>query len=1047
MSDDTGAEPTLEAAFKAWLAAGESRMRLATEAACLGIWDWDLIADTMVFSDRAKTIFGFPLGQPVTMDQIREATHVDDRPRLRQIAPRAFDLRVRAKPSYDYRLLRPDGTIRWVTAHGEVVFDIVDGVERAVRYVGTIQDITERRMAEARTQASEARRRLALDAAGMAVWDIDVATNTVTASPELNRLLGFPEDFAPTLDAIYARYHPGDRERLDDTVRATWMRGERFFEVEHRCLRPDGDVRWVLMRAELTPGPDGAPVGALGVVIDVTARKEAETALIEGQERLRALADNIPNGMIYQFLITPTGERRFTYLSNNCERLNGISAEVALADARMLYSRIDPAYLPGLIAAEAEARQRLSNFEFEAPMRGPDDEMRWFRLLSAPRILPDGSTVWDGIQLDIHDRKLADQQLRASEARFRAAIDAVQGVLWTNNAVGEMQGEQPGWAALTGQSQAEYQGYGWAAALHPDDAQPTIDAWKAAVAERRTFLFEHRIKRHDGVWRLFSICAIPTFDAAGDILEWVGVHTDVTEQRAAEQSLRELNETLEARVEARTFERDRLWALSEDLLVTADYGRYLRQVSPSWTRLLGHERESLLMRPYEAFVHPDDLAALRKALRIMRTRRRPVSIENRVLAADGAWRWIAWTFSPEPGDEGLIGVGRDVTAAKARQAELDMAQEALRQSQKLEAMGQLTGGVAHDFNNLLTPIIGSLDMIYRRGQGDERERRLIDGALQSAERAKTLVQRLLAFARRQPLQPGAVDLTALVTGMADLIASTSGPQIKVTVDVAPDLPPAMADPNQLEMAILNLSVNARDAMPDGGGLTISADAETIKEGHRSQLKPGAYVRLSVADTGAGMDEATLARAIEPFFSTKGIGKGTGLGLSMVHGLASQLGGALVLASRPGLGTNAELWLPVSARPVEAAVDPSAPRTAKALGRALLVDDEDIVRMTTADMLIEFGYQVVEASSAEEALRLLDAELQIDVLVTDHLMPGMTGVDLARALQTRRPGTPVLIISGFAEAEGIAPDLPRLTKPFRQSDLAASLADLTSAASR
>ena len=787
-----------------------------------------------------------------------------------------------------------------------------------------------------------------------------------------------------------------------------------------------------------------------GVLSDDTGTEPtlgAETALLEGQERLRALADNIPNGMIYQLVTTPAGERRFAYVSNSCERLNGISAEDALADAEMFYGRIDPAYLPGLMAAESDALQRLSSFEFEAPMRGPDGEMRWFRLLAAPRASTGGCVVWDGIQLDIHDRKLADQQLRTSEARFRAAIDAVQGVLWTNDAAGEMQGEQPGWAALTGQTLTEYQGHGWAGAVHPDDAQPTIDAWKAAVAERRTFLFEHRVKRHDGAWRLFSVRAIPILDAVGDVVEWVGVHTDITEQRAAERSLRELNETLEARVEERTFERDRLWALSEDLLVTAGYGRYLRQVSPSWTRLLGYARESLLLRPYEQIVHPDDLPALRNALRVMRTGRRPVSVENRVLAADGAWHWIAWTFSPEPGGEGMTGVGRDVTAAKARQAELDMAQEALRQSQKLEAMGQLTGGVAHDFNNLLTPIIGSLDMIYRRGRGDARERRLIDGALQSAERAKTLVQRLLAFARRQPLQPGAVDLATLVTGMADLIASTSGPQIKVTVDVAPDLPPAMADLNQLEMAILNLSVNARDAMPDGGGLAISASAEAVAEGHRSQLKPGAYVRLSVADTGAGMDEATLARAIEPFFSTKGIGKGTGLGLSMVHGLASQLGGALVLASKPGLGTNAELWLPMSVRPVEATADPASPRTAKAIGRALLVDDEDIVRMTTADMLTEFGYEVVEASSAEEALRLLDEKLQIEVLVTDHLMPGMSGVDLARALHIRRPGTPVLIISGFAEAEGVAPDLPRLTKPFRQSDLAASLADLTAARSR
>jgi signal transduction histidine kinase/CheY-like chemotaxis protein len=534
-----------------------------------------------------------------------------------------------------------------------------------------------------------------------------------------------------------------------------------------------------------------------------------------------------------------------------------------------------------------------------------------------------------------------------------------------------------------------------------------------------------------------------------------------------------------------------------------------------------------------------------------------------VLAADGTWRWIAWTLSPEPSDERVIGVGRDVTrakeAAEARQASearlrtmfetsyqyqgllaLDgtvleanatslegikagledvigkpfwdtpwfamtpgmpdtiraavsavaggetvrheilvnlpsgwrsfdftmramrgesgdvvaivpeaveitgrrQAEEALRQSQKLEAMGQLTGGVAHDFNNLLTPIIGGLDMLHRRRLGGEREQRLINGALQSAERAKTLVQRLLAFARRQPLQPIAVDLASLIAGMADLVASTSGPQIRVTVDTSRDLPPAMADPNQLEMAILNLSVNARDAMPDGGMLRISAAAETIGPDHRSKLQPGSYVRLSVIDTGIGMDEATLARAVEPFFSTKGVGKGTGLGLSMVHGLASQLGGALAITSRPGLGTNVELWLPVSTESDGTSeLSVKAPPESPALGTALLVEDDDIVRMSTADMLAELGYKVVEASSADEALSSLDRGLRIDVLITDHLMPGRTGVDLARAVRERSP-VPVLIVSGFAEVEGIAPDLPRLTKPFRQADLSAALASVT-----
>lgn len=373
-----------------------------------------------------------------------------------------------------------------------------------------------------------------------------------------------------------------------------------------------------------------------------------------------------------------------------------------------------------------------------------------------------------------------------------------------------------------------------------------------------------------------------------------------------------------------------------------------------------------------------------------------------------------------------------------RTEELKKTQEALRQSQKLEAMGQLTGGVAHDFNNLLTPIVGNLDMLQRRGVGDGRSERQIAAALASAERAKTLVQRLLAFARRQPLKPVPVDVGSLVDGMAELIASTSGPRIKVETDVEEGLPHARADANQLEMAILNLAVNARDAMPDGGRLIICVTDEAVADGHRSRLPDGRYVRLAVSDTGVGMDAETVGRAVEPFFSTKGIGQGTGLGLSMVHGLALQLGGALTIRSRPQLGTTIELWLPVASSPAAALAPAEAGGSAAMTGTILLVDDEEPARQTAADMLGDMGFEVVEAESAEEALRLIGEGLRPDLLVTDHLMPGMTGTDLAQKVGANGRTMPVLIVSGYAEEDAIPPDLARLVKPFRQADLAASV---------
>jgi PAS domain S-box-containing protein len=374
---------------------------------------------------------------------------------------------------------------------------------------------------------------------------------------------------------------------------------------------------------------------------------------------------------------------------------------------------------------------------------------------------------------------------------------------------------------------------------------------------------------------------------------------------------------------------------------------------------------------------------------------------------------------------------------RERTLDLERAHEQLRHSQKMEAIGQLTGGVAHDFNNLLTPILGGLDILHRRGASDPRAARIIDGALQSAERAQTLVQRLLAFARRQPLRASAVDTADLVRNMADLFGGTMGPRVRLITDVPDDLPSVRADPNQLEMAILNLAVNGRDAMPDGGTLTISADRHEV--GDIVGLVPGSYVRLSVSDTGIGMDPATLSRAVEPFFSTKGIGKGTGLGLSMIHGLAAQLGGLLDLSSTPGVGTTVSIWLPVAGPETEAA--PSSVRgegdAQQGAGTVLLVDDEDLVRKATSHMLADLGYAVIEASSADQALGCLD-DPRITVIVTDHLMPGMTGTELAREARARGHLAPFLIISGYSELDQVAPDLARLMKPFREFELSAAL---------
>jgi len=389
---------------------------------------------------------------------------------------------------------------------------------------------------------------------------------------------------------------------------------------------------------------------------------------------------------------------------------------------------------------------------------------------------------------------------------------------------------------------------------------------------------------------------------------------------------------------------------------------------------------------------------------------------------------------------GFAKVTRDITAPYEAQQALQRAQQTLFQAQKLDSIGQLTGGIAHDFNNLLTAVGASLELLRKYLTDHPRARLLLENALQGVERGATLTQRMLAFARRQELELRSVDLTALIGGMSELLERSIGPSISIVTRLPAGLPPVRTDANQLEAAILNLAVNARDAMPHGGSIIISAQAESLVEGNRTGALPGDYVRLSLADTGQGMDEATLARAVEPFFTTKGIGKGTGLGLAMVHGVAEQSGGKLQLESELGMGTKASLWLQLAGaeqdKPTEEKLTAKIP-SFDAVERPiiLVVDDDTLVRVSTCAMLDDVGYTVVEACDAFRALEIIASPSSISLLLTDQAMPGMTGLQLTKAARKLRPELPVILASGFAElpkeAEGI---LRRLTKPYRLADL-------------
>lgn len=378
----------------------------------------------------------------------------------------------------------------------------------------------------------------------------------------------------------------------------------------------------------------------------------------------------------------------------------------------------------------------------------------------------------------------------------------------------------------------------------------------------------------------------------------------------------------------------------------------------------------------------------------------------------------------------------DVTERVRSQQLLEEAQARVHEMAKLETLGQLTGGVAHDFNNLLTPIVGALDILKRRPDNDARATRLIAGGLEAAERAAVLVQRLLTFARRQHLEARAINVSNLLEGMLELMQRTIGSHVEITLNPKLDLPAAKIDPNQLELAVLNLAVNAADAMPGGGSLTITVTEKHVALKSLGDLKPGPYILITVTDSGSGMDSETIRRAIEPFYTTKGVGKGTGLGLSMVHGLAAQSGGAFRLRSEVGKGTTAEIWLPATHVVPDLFEVSTADAVATAPAVVLLVDDEDLVRRGTAEMLREVGHTVLEASSGAQAIELTQSRPDIQCLVTDFLMPHMNGSELLTEIRRFRPNLPCLIITGYADAmAGDGVGAARLAKPFKAFDLA------------
>ena len=535
----------------------------------------------------------------------------------------------------------------------------------------------------------------------------------------------------------------------------------------------------------------------------------------------------------------------------------------------------------------------------------------------------------------------------------------------------------------------------------------------------------------------------------------LAITRDVTERNKSRQAQEQLTAELEDKVQGRTHELEAaLHRLQESersfqLLVESvtDYALYMLDPTGrviSWNsgakRIKGYEAADIIGKNFECFYSEQDRAAgvpaagLRTAAREGR-----LETEGWRLRKDGTRFWANVIIDAITSDGHLVGyakITRDITERRAAEARL-------RQAQKMEAVGQFTGGAAHDFNNLLMAILGSLEILRKRLPNDPRLLALLDNAVQGAKRGSSLTQRMLAFARRQELKHEAVDLAHLVNNMLELLERSLGPTINIETRFPLEVMRVRTDANQLETALLNLAINSRDAMPNGGTITISVAKHTIAGGHPTSLPPGPYACLVVADTGLGMDEATLARATEPFFTTKGIGKGTGLGLSMVDGLTAQSGGKLIVQSTAGRGTTMELWFPITTM-VDGATErgPEIHEGAHAERPLciLAVDDDSLVLSNVAVMLEDLGHKVVAVGSGARAIEEIESMPAVDVVITDQAMPVMTGLQLIEILRARRPGLPVILATGFAELPPrLNPSIGRLSKPFTQRALAQALA--------
>ena len=1061
--------------------AGE-RLALAVEATGIGIFDFDPVAGRLGWDARLRALFGAPAEGAVGYEETFLAgLHPDDRPRADAAVRAALDPAGPGAFDVEYRVRALDtGEERWIAARGQAIF----AGGRAVRFVGTVRDVSAGRRAEAALRATEERYRLASRATNDAVWDWDLVADRVLWNEALTAAHGHALDaVAPTGAWWLAHIHPDDRERVSRSIHAVIDGAEGSWTGRYRFLRADGSHAEIVDRGHVIRDGAGRAVRMIGAMLDVTESRAAarrQAALLELSDRLRDLAD--PEAIAHaasEVLGRTLGVSRVGYglVDRGAETITiardwnapGIATLAGVLHFRDYGSYIDDlkrgdtavvadARTDPRTAANAGALEAISARAFvNMPLveRGHSVALLYANHAEA-RAWPDEDL---GLMREVAERVRAaterarsEEALRESEERFRGITNSVDQMIWSTQADGFHDYYNDRWYAYTGMAPGSTDGEAWNGMFHPDDQDRAWATWRRSLETGEPYRIEYRLRHRSGTYRWVLGRAQAVHDASGRITRWFGTCTDIQEIIDAREVLARSREELEAEVTARTQERDRLWRLSRDPFLVADAdGRWL-SVSPAWTEILGWREAELLGRTSEWMEHPDDREKTRAEVGAIAGGASTIRFENRFRAKDGTYRWFSWTAVSADGL--MFCNARDVTAEKEQAEALARTEAALRQAQKMEAVGQLTGGIAHDFNNLLTGITGSLELLGNRiAQGRIKDvERYVTAAQGAAKRAAALTHRLLAFSRRQTLDPKPTDVNRLVAGMEELIRRTVGPAIAVEVVAAGGLWPTLVDPPQLENALLNLCINARDAMPEGGRLTIETGNRWLdhRMARERGLQPGQYISLCVSDTGTGMTPDVIAKAFDPFFTTKPLGQGTGLGLSMIYGFAQQSGGQARIYSEPGEGAMVCLYLP---RHLGAAEEGEAPPDLADAPRAgagetvLIVDDEPTVRMLVTEVLEELGYAAIEAGDGASGLKVLQSDVRIDLLVTDVGLPGgMNGRQMADAARSTRPGLKVLFITGYAENAVVGnghleAGMHVMTKPFAMEALASRIKEL------